>query len=125
LRGGSKRKERREYATEKTRLRFAGEILFYIIAIGPLVIWLVSFSIRMADELVARNVIPADWSLIVVAILLLIPMIATVVAHDQRIGHVADMMMTIADGRITESMSGKEFMTNVIEVQDRIDGGTR
>lgn len=88
-------------------------------------IWLVSFSIRMADELVARNVIPADWSLIVVAILLLIPMIATVVAHDQRIGHVADMMMTIADGRITESMSGKEFMTNVIEVQDRIDGGTR
>jgi len=48
-----------------------------------------------------------------------------IVTHDQRIGHIADMVMTIVDGRITESISGKEFMTRVTEVQSGIDRGTR
>jgi putative ABC transport system ATP-binding protein len=32
-----------------------------------------------------------------------------IVTHDQRIGQIADTVMTIVDGRITGSMSGKEF----------------
>jgi len=32
-----------------------------------------------------------------------------IVTHDQRVGQIADMVMTIVDGRITGSMSGAEF----------------
>ena len=32
-----------------------------------------------------------------------------IVTHDQRIGQIADVVMTIVDGRITGSMSGNEF----------------
>ena len=32
-----------------------------------------------------------------------------IVTHDQRIGQIADMVMTIVDGRITGSISGEEF----------------
>lgn len=32
-----------------------------------------------------------------------------IVTHDQRIGQIADSVMMIVDGRITEEMSGKEF----------------
>ncbi len=32
-----------------------------------------------------------------------------IVTHDQRIGQIADTVMTIVDGRITSSTSGKEF----------------
>jgi putative ABC transport system ATP-binding protein len=32
-----------------------------------------------------------------------------IVTHDQRIGHIADTVMTIVDGRITNTMTGKEF----------------
>jgi hypothetical protein len=78
LSGDSKRKERQKYATEKTRWRFAGETLLYIIVIGLLGFALLSIFVQAADALVAENVISADWPLIVVAVLLLIPMIATV-----------------------------------------------
>ncbi len=33
-----------------------------------------------------------------------------IVTHDQRIGQIADTIMTIVDGRITGSMSGAEFL---------------
>lgn len=36
-----------------------------------------------------------------------------IVTHDQRIGQIADTIMTIVDGRITGSMSGAEFMAKV------------
>ena len=35
-----------------------------------------------------------------------------IVTHDQRIGQIADMVMTIVDGRITGSISGNEFAAN-------------
>jgi putative ABC transport system ATP-binding protein len=35
-----------------------------------------------------------------------------IVTHDQRIGQIADMVMTIVDGRITDSISGNEFAAN-------------
>ena len=37
-----------------------------------------------------------------------------IVTHDQRIGQIADMVMTIVDGRITGSISGNEFATNIL-----------
>ena len=37
-----------------------------------------------------------------------------IVTHDQRIGQIADTVMTIVDGRITGSMSGKEFASKSI-----------
>lgn len=36
-----------------------------------------------------------------------------IVTHDQRIGHIADTVMTIVDGRITNTMTGKEFASLV------------
>jgi len=39
-----------------------------------------------------------------------------IVTHDQRIGQIADSVMTIVDGRITGEMSGKEFHDKVLEV---------
>jgi len=33
-----------------------------------------------------------------------------IVTHDQRIGHIADSVMTIVDGRITGEVSGAEFL---------------
>ena len=36
-----------------------------------------------------------------------------IVTHDQRIGQIADMVMTIVDGRITGSISGNEFAANI------------
>ncbi len=36
-----------------------------------------------------------------------------IVTHDQRIGQIADTVMTIVDGRITGTMSGKEFLAKV------------
>lgn len=35
-----------------------------------------------------------------------------IVTHDQRIGQIADTVMTIVDGRITGSISGNEFAAN-------------
>lgn len=37
-----------------------------------------------------------------------------IVTHDQRIGEIADTVMTIVDGRITGEMSGKEFHERVL-----------
>ena len=37
-----------------------------------------------------------------------------IVTHDQRIGQIADMVMTIVDGRITGSISGNEFSANIL-----------
>jgi putative ABC transport system ATP-binding protein len=37
-----------------------------------------------------------------------------IVTHDQRIGQIADMVMTIVDGRITGSISGNEFAANIL-----------
>jgi putative ABC transport system ATP-binding protein len=37
-----------------------------------------------------------------------------IVTHDQRIGQIADMVMTIVDGRITGSISGNEFTANIL-----------
>jgi len=37
-----------------------------------------------------------------------------IVTHDQRIGQIADMVMTIVDGRITGSISGNDFATKVL-----------
>jgi len=37
-----------------------------------------------------------------------------IVTHDQRIGQIADMVMTIVDGRITGSISGNEFAANML-----------
>jgi len=37
-----------------------------------------------------------------------------IVTHDQRIGQIADTVMTIVDGRITGSISGKEFAAKVL-----------
>jgi putative ABC transport system ATP-binding protein len=37
-----------------------------------------------------------------------------IVTHDQRIGQIADTVMTIVDGRITGSMSGNEFTGKAI-----------
>lgn len=36
-----------------------------------------------------------------------------IVTHDQRIGQIADIVMTIVDGRITGSISGNEFAANI------------
>jgi putative ABC transport system ATP-binding protein len=36
-----------------------------------------------------------------------------IVTHDQRIGQIADTVMTIVDGKITGSVTGKEFLANV------------
>ena len=36
-----------------------------------------------------------------------------IVTHDQRIGQIADTVMTIVDGRITSTMTGKEFASKV------------
>lgn len=36
-----------------------------------------------------------------------------IVTHDQRIGQIADLVMTIVDGRITGSISGNEFAANI------------
>jgi putative ABC transport system ATP-binding protein len=36
-----------------------------------------------------------------------------IVTHDQRIGQIADMVMTIVDGRITGSISGNEFAADI------------
>lgn len=36
-----------------------------------------------------------------------------IVTHDQRIGQIADRVMTIVDGKITDSISGTEFATKV------------
>jgi len=35
------------------------------------------------------------------------------VTHDQRIGQIADRVMTIIDGRITGEVSGAEFAKNL------------
>ncbi|MBU0624237.1 MAG: ABC transporter ATP-binding protein [Candidatus Thermoplasmatota archaeon] len=37
-----------------------------------------------------------------------------IVTHDQRIVQIADMVMTIVDGRITGSISGSEFAANIL-----------
>ena len=37
-----------------------------------------------------------------------------IVTHDQRVGQIADMVMTIVDGRITGSVSGNEFAANIL-----------
>ncbi|MEM4263106.1 MAG: ABC transporter ATP-binding protein [Thermoplasmata archaeon] len=37
-----------------------------------------------------------------------------IVTHDQRIGQIADTVMTIVDGRITGSISGKDFVAKVL-----------
>jgi len=37
-----------------------------------------------------------------------------IVTHDQRIGQIADMVMTIVDGRITGSISGNEFAADIL-----------
>lgn len=37
-----------------------------------------------------------------------------IVTHDQRIGRIADMVMTIVDGRITGSISGSEFTARIL-----------
>ena len=37
-----------------------------------------------------------------------------IVTHDQRIGQIADTVMTIVDGRITGSVSGNEFTAKVL-----------
>ncbi|MEM0342986.1 MAG: ABC transporter ATP-binding protein [Thermoplasmata archaeon] len=37
-----------------------------------------------------------------------------IVTHDQRIGEIADTVMTIVDGRITASIPGKEFAAKVL-----------
>lgn len=37
-----------------------------------------------------------------------------IVTHDQRIGQIADIVMTIVDGRITGSISGNEFAANIL-----------
>ena len=37
-----------------------------------------------------------------------------IVTHDQRIGQIADTVMTIVDGRITGSISGSEFMARIM-----------
>jgi putative ABC transport system ATP-binding protein len=37
-----------------------------------------------------------------------------IVTHDQRIGQIADMVMTIVDGRITGAISGNEFAANIL-----------
>ncbi len=36
-----------------------------------------------------------------------------IVTHDQRIGQIADTVMTIVDGRITGTISGKEFASTI------------
>ncbi len=36
-----------------------------------------------------------------------------IVTHDQRIGQIADTVMTIVDGKITSSVTGKEFLTTL------------
>ena len=35
-----------------------------------------------------------------------------IVTHDHRIGHIADRVMTIVDGKITSEISGKEFLAS-------------
>jgi putative ABC transport system ATP-binding protein len=40
-----------------------------------------------------------------------------IVTHDQRIGQIADTIMTIVDGRITGSIRGNEFSANMTEKQ--------
>lgn len=45
-----------------------------------------------------------------------------IVTHDQRIGEIADTVMTIVDGRITGSMSGKEFMARMVTSQTKVPG---
>lgn len=49
-----------------------------------------------------------------------------IVTHDQRIGEIADMVMTIVDGRITGSISGDEFAAMVLRKTPsaRADQGT-
>ena len=37
-----------------------------------------------------------------------------IVTHDQRVGQIADTVMTIVDGRITGSISGNEFAANIL-----------
>jgi len=37
-----------------------------------------------------------------------------IVTHDQRIGQIADIVMTIVDGRITGSISGNEFAADIL-----------
>jgi len=37
-----------------------------------------------------------------------------IVTHDQRIGQIADTVMSIVDGRITSTVTGKEFMAKAI-----------
>jgi putative ABC transport system ATP-binding protein len=37
-----------------------------------------------------------------------------IVTHDQRVGQIADTVMTIVDGRITSSISGNEFAANIL-----------
>ena len=39
-----------------------------------------------------------------------------IVTHDQRIGQIADTVMTIVDGRITGTVSGAEFAAKVLGV---------
>lgn len=42
-----------------------------------------------------------------------------IVTHDQRIGQIADTVMTIVDGRITSTMTGAEFHEKVKDLANR------
>jgi putative ABC transport system ATP-binding protein len=45
-----------------------------------------------------------------------------IVTHDQRIGQIADTVMTIVDGRITSSISGAEFAAKVLAAPATVSG---
>jgi putative ABC transport system ATP-binding protein len=47
-----------------------------------------------------------------------------IVTHDQRIGQIADVVMTIVDGRITGSISGSEFAARVHTTEVDFQGKT-
>ena len=43
-----------------------------------------------------------------------------IVTHDQRIGQIADTVMTIVDGRITGSISGSEFTATTLSSETKV-----